>query len=110
MPNITPGCLAISCGTRNAGRLMQVLYRAPDGRFMLPNGNSSGGAKGRLAWVVELLDGNIMTDFTNGFPPRAVRVGVAWDECIKPITPDDEEFEDEAVEEMATSAKGAEHG
>ncbi|MDR5730094.1 MAG: hypothetical protein RB191_22000 [Terriglobia bacterium] len=77
---------------------MRVIHRAPPHRFVLPNGNYSAGERLEPAWVVELLDGNMRVEHTDGVY-SFVRFGVAWDRCIKPISDEgeDEDYETDVL-------------
>jgi len=89
--NCKPGDLAVSIGTKNAGRFMRVLYAAPYHDFTLPNGSGAVAAT-VPSWVVELLDGTLMVDRMDG-SRVAVRIGVARDSQIRPIRDPDEELD-----------------
>lgn len=95
--NCKPGDIAISVGSKNAGRLFQILSLAPSGRFYLPNGVLHTPV-GPNVWVVKVLDGSIITRFANE-STKPVNYGAADDKHLRPLRdPDEAEIEDDAME------------
>jgi hypothetical protein len=103
--NCKLGDIAVSVGSRNRGRIMDILALAPLGRrFSLPNGVWHSPVH-EPSWVVKLLDGPMRCGFKSGdnVAERSVWIGVARDAFLRPLRDPDEETEIE--EECCASAK-----
>lgn len=91
--NCKPGDIAVSIGSRNAGRMMAILSLAPIGRgFSLPNGVWHS-IVDEPSWIVQMLDGPMNCAVRSGerCRPVSVWIGVARDASLKPLRDPDEE-------------------
>jgi hypothetical protein len=95
--NCKPGDLAIVIGSsKYSGRLVEVLFLAPNATFVLPNGQYHRVPDDNESWVVNILGSPIEAQFGGGVK-KPVMQGVAADKRLRPLPGklEDEEIEDE---------------
>lgn len=99
--NCKPGDLAIIASLKPHfnGRIVEVLFAPPSGRFKLPDGYPANHEDDRPCWVLKFIGGPVTAPLQWGF--RQAWYGVGADECLRPLRGDPDAL-DQPVEDEPT--------
>ena len=82
--NCKPGDIAVIVHPQMAGKLVTVLYLAPDGRFILPNGTPAAGDRITGGyWVIQSLGAPFAV--TRSSRPARNMYAVCHDRWLRPV-------------------------